>query len=431
MRRLLPAVLVALAAAPAAAAAPSHAAFALRVVGPAHSGYFLYELAPGTTRSGAVIVTNTGDASGTVKLSTADATTGPSGGTIYLTDRAAHGPGGWVSMDVRSLTLSAGAHAGVGFRVHVPRGTKPGEYVGGIVARSVHDGDDGGRVRDLAIMAVQVDVPGKRVHHLAIGAVSAAGAGRLVVRVANRGNVLEKPKGSIAISRGGRTVETKPLRLRTILPHTSVDYPVALRQPLPAGTYEAAVDLGAVPVHRRLVVGAVGSATPPPVSTTGSTQVTTAPAPVALPGTADTGGGSTPWPWIGAGCGAVLVLAGLLLLLRPGRGNPVVRYVTLPPPLPAGSAPAPPAEPAADAEPEHEPEPEPAAVVEPPPPVAPPAANGSTCETWHFWQVRYDEAVRGDDGVWRFPHRCRTCGVELLARDVHDASEQAARAETR
>jgi hypothetical protein len=36
--------------------------------------------------------------------------------------------------------------------------------------------------------------------------------------------------------------------------------------------------------------------------------------------------------------------------------------------------------------------------------------------------------VQGSDGVWRFPHRCKSCGVEVLARDVTDASELAATA---
>jgi hypothetical protein len=27
--------------------------------------------------------------------------------------------------------------------------------------------------------------------------------------------------------------------------------------------------------------------------------------------------------------------------------------------------------------------------------------------------------------VWRFPHRCRNCGLELMATDIADASAQA------
>ena len=43
----------------------------------------------------------------------------------------------------------------------------------------------------------------------------------------------------------------------------------------------------------------------------------------------------------------------------------------------------------------------------------------------HLWEVAYDRGHLGSDGVWRFPHRCRTCGRELLATDVRDASARA------
>jgi hypothetical protein len=42
-----------------------------------------------------------------------------------------------------------------------------------------------------------------------------------------------------------------------------------------------------------------------------------------------------------------------------------------------------------------------------------------------MWDVAYDRGQLGADGAWRFPHRCRSCGVELLARDVADATAQA------
>jgi len=34
---------------------------------------------------------------------------------------------------------------------------------------------------------------------------------------------------------------------------------------------------------------------------------------------------------------------------------------------------------------------------------------------------------RCGEPVWRFPHRCQNCGLELLASDVADASAQADR----
>jgi hypothetical protein len=47
------------------------------------------------------------------------------------------------------------------------------------------------------------------------------------------------------------------------------------------------------------------------------------------------------------------------------------------------------------------------------------------CDPHHYWDVAYDRGELGDDGIWRFPHRCRTCGLELLARDVDDATAHA------
>ena len=61
--------------------------------------------------------------------------------------------------------------------------------------------------------------------------------------------------------------------------------------------------------------------------------------------------------------------------------------------------------------------PEPAAAV--PPPVPSPAGREP-----HLWAVAYHHGVLGDDGIWRFPHRCRTCGVEVLGRDIGDATAQ-------
>lgn len=70
-------------------------------------------------------------------------------------------------------------------------------------------------------------------------------------------------------------------------------------------------------------------------------------------------------------------------------------------------------------------EPEPPASA-PPAPVAPAPASSSACDESHLWGVAYHQGVLGNDGAWRFPHRCRTCGLEVLGRDVGDATAQAA-----
>src|SRR3954462_6921381 len=110
MRRLLAIVPVALVVAPIAAAVTKGPVFGLRAVGNPKRGYFIYTLAPGATKTGAVIVSNTGTASGTGKLFPADATTGKTSGTVYLTDQKPVRAGAWITLDQNELTLAPGAH---------------------------------------------------------------------------------------------------------------------------------------------------------------------------------------------------------------------------------------------------------------------------------------------------------------------------------
>jgi hypothetical protein len=160
-----------------------------------------------------------------------------------------------------------------------------------------------------------------------------------------------------------------------------------------------------------------------------------------------------PWSLIAGAAAAILVLLALVLLwLR--HTKPKHKGTTLqplPPPVTAGASPAagsvaertqPPA-PATGAPTQMAPPPAPEPVAAPQPVAAPepvalpvaaavavaqPApqhqASRPECDQ-HLWEVAYDRGALGNDGVWRFPHRCRSCGLELLATDVTEATAQA------
>src|SRR6266436_2564709 len=140
IRRLILLTLAALAIAPAAIAAapkPVGPIFGVRAVGNPKLGYFVYPANAGAVLHGAVAVTNTGDRAGTVKLYPADATTGATSGTVYLTDTAPAGVGTWISLGSHTLTLKPAQRTVVPFTVHVPARAATGDYVGGIVAETV------------------------------------------------------------------------------------------------------------------------------------------------------------------------------------------------------------------------------------------------------------------------------------------------------
>jgi hypothetical protein len=416
MRRLTVLVFAALAIAPAAQAAPKSAVFGLRAVGSNARGYFVYSLAAGRSQTGAVIVSNAGTARGTVKLFTADATTGHTTGTVYETDKKPSRVGSWVTLSTRSLTLAPGQHKRVPFTLHVPRGQKAGEWVGGIVAETLR-GVAGTkskqkasvqiRIRDLTIVAVQANVPGPHVVSFQIGGASTGGQRgfqQVVVHFANAGNVLLKPTGTATIfDSHGRRVQTLPFTMDTFLPKTAIDYPILLKKALAAGDYSAAIRLSAN--------GRTFSSKPAfSVSKQDVKQVFTSASPTQAPPVASTegGGSSTPWALIAAVAvlAAIVVLLALWQLLRRRTSPPQRLREAL------DDAPRP-----FYLEPELDDGREPETV---PAPVARPAS----CEPEHYWEVAYQRPQLGDDGVWRFPHTCRTCGLEVLASDVADASAQ-------
>jgi hypothetical protein len=485
-RRLAAVFLVALGLAPAAHAAGGPV-FGLRAVGNPKLGYFVYPLQPGHAAHGAVIVSNTGTKAGTVRLSSADATTGSTSGTVYLTNRRPRLAGAWISLQSSRLFLRPGRHARVEFDVRVPRSVQPGQWVGGIVAESSHrvQGPSSKRkarvqinIRDLTIVAVQVNVAGAQRTAMKVGAVKTGGQRgfqQLITHLANDGSVLVKPRGTVTVfSKDGSRLQSLPFTMDTFLPRTAIDYPVLLKHALAPGTYSVLVSLNVPPnagakgatvsARRTLVVSPqdvkqVFTSATPQTPPTGGLATSSSPSP--------TGSSSSPsWWLVAAIVGAALLLVILFVLLlgrrRPPSAAPAAPVEPAPaidrngasavsvaprvgtpadwtaPPPPRAQEPEPRAAPDTivdaapvverapepPAAPRPEPEVEPAPAVEPEPLRA--AATPSLRRCDHLWEVAYHRGILGNDGVWRFPHHCRDCGRELLATDVTDASRQAA-----
>jgi hypothetical protein len=429
MRRAALTLVLGLALVPQALAAPKSAVFGLRAAGDPRLGYFVYPMAAGTARHGAVIVSNVGTATGTVTLSIADGTTGNTSGTVYKTDTKATGPGTWVALSRKSLTLKPGTHRTIPFTVRVPGNAKPGQWVAGIVAenaRRVATQKPGQKarvqikIRDLTIVAVQVNVPGPKKIDFAIGDVTTSGTRgfqKAVVHFENRGNVLTKPTGVVTIyDSHGKALQALPFTMDTFLPDTAIDYPLLLKKALGAGDYSAAVRLvvaGTAGSPSKVFVGKPSFS----VSAQDVKQVFTSAPPQAAPTGSSASSGTPAWAIAVAAAGAALLLAGLVwLLARRRRRDPRPGTTLLRPPVIVDPAPTP-AEPVAVAE-------LPAAPVAPTPALPVSRQNGGGCEE-HYWDVAYERGELGDDGVWRFPHRCRNCGLQLLARDIGDASAQA------
>jgi hypothetical protein len=337
-RRLLAAAVVVsgsvFLAAPAAAAPTP--AVGLRAIGHWPHGYYIYQAKPGTVLHGAIALVNTGKAGGQVRMYPADSTTGQTSGAVYLTSTTSpHQTGRWIALATTTTHLAAGAQKRVAFTVTVPAGASPGPHLAGIVAEPVQEqlssrstGKASVQIkfRSLAIVAVEIDVPGPLHAHLAVGTIKPGGRKgiqQLLVHLANTGNVMLKPAGTLTIRDAtGHVLKRLPLQLDTFLPHTAIDYPVTVNgHGLPAGEYTTSISLA----YHGLTGGGNGTATATPpltIDTANETQVygqTTPPTgttAAANPTHATNSNGISPLLWAAIAAAALALLAGVYLLGR-------------------------------------------------------------------------------------------------------------------
>lgn len=243
---------------PAALAAGRGPTFTLKALGaPSGTSYFVFGSRPGATIVGDVRVANEGDHPGTVRLYGADAVTGQTTGAVYRSrEDPRHDVGAWLSMSVHRLHLGPGQSRVIGFRVRVPSTVRPGQHLGGIVAENAalqktkrrERGRSSFRIdiRNLSILAVQVNLPGPRVEKLGLTSVRpghAEGFQTLLIGMRNEGNELLRGRGSMLISdENGEALKQTTFNVDTFVPRTSIAYPFAVPgEALPAGRYRAAV----------------------------------------------------------------------------------------------------------------------------------------------------------------------------------------------
>jgi hypothetical protein len=251
---LLALAVLALSQSASAASPPAYSSFSIRPVS-GTTGYFVLDGNRGDRLVGSFRVVNTGTKAGTALLHPVDATTGVTSGAVYL-DRIAkrRGAGRWIALPVKRVTLRPGQAKVVRFTVSVPRSSRAGHHLGGIVAENLEltagqpSSKGAGlqvRVRHLSVVAVQVNLPGREVakmgfHGVRVGVSTGYEVLHLAFR--NAGNVLLRPRLALQVTDvRGRVVVREARDLDTFVPQTQIPYPFYLTgKPLASGTYELA-----------------------------------------------------------------------------------------------------------------------------------------------------------------------------------------------
>jgi hypothetical protein len=241
-----------------ASSAHAKAVFSVQPSKTTKTGYFVLPGSPGATIQSAIEVLNTGDQAGSASIYAVDGTTGQTSGAVYRSRQEKRKDvGSWIQLSKTSVTLPAHSKETIPFTVSVPSDAFAGQHLGGIVAapanlagtRTLSKTKRSSfqvKIRELSVVAVQVNLPGPQVVKMAITGIHASGIpGRqsILIGLSNVGNVFVKGKGSLTIAdSSGKKVKQQDFPIDTFVSHTHVDLPVyTAGKPLANGSYMATV----------------------------------------------------------------------------------------------------------------------------------------------------------------------------------------------
>ena len=141
--------------------------------------------------------------------------------------KAARGAAGWLHARPRRLRLAPHATGSFRLTAKPPAGARPGDHPALVLLATRPPADKKVHVLLRVGVVVLVRVAGTVVHHLEPQALSVhrSGATRLFsLRLANRGNVAERLRGSrleLVLRRHGKRLATLRARLLDLLPHSA------------------------------------------------------------------------------------------------------------------------------------------------------------------------------------------------------------------
>jgi hypothetical protein len=191
--------------------------------------------------SRAITITNTGDAAAAVDVRPADFVLDRRGKPRIVQERQR--AAGWLRLRPRRLVVGPRATAVVIVSSAAAAGALPGDHPALVLFTTRPPRAAGVGIRLRIGVVVFVRVAGRVVHRLEIGAL---GVRRRVLEaeVANRGNVVERTRVRVTLSRGRHVLVRLGSAARTLLPHSHgiarVRYPDRLR-----GWVTARVEVGA------------------------------------------------------------------------------------------------------------------------------------------------------------------------------------------
>jgi hypothetical protein len=221
-------------------------AFALRSVTGSNVQPLRTEINAGQTQELQVVIENLGEIPVELHTCAADGLTNRNGGFGMQADsEPINPPTTWADYSHTTVTLEPGTGVERTFRVFVPPGTDPGQYVFGIAAENAEPveipGSDMFNQVTRKIMAVIITVPGPVNPSLELGEPTVVDQDHfmaLIFPIANTGNIRIRPEGTLHLRHiSGREAASISVAMRPVYAGHDTTLEVVLPQELPGGTY--------------------------------------------------------------------------------------------------------------------------------------------------------------------------------------------------
>jgi hypothetical protein len=258
-RRALAVVAVLVVGAGAAMAQQQAGEFSLRPVRPADAparerSYVVRTVAPGTAFDDTLEARNLTDRPLDLVVEPVDAAVTPDGS--FAPGATAAAEGGWLRVTPNRVRVPARSGVRVALRVTVPADASPGDHIAAVVVRKAEQPTGPGVqvVNQVGVRVYLTVTPSatarpalRRAFELrSLLWTGAPNAREFAAEVANVGDLLVEPLGTLTIARGDFTTSTDVPVLGTVPPGSTLTFPVRAPGALERGTYEARLRLRAV-----------------------------------------------------------------------------------------------------------------------------------------------------------------------------------------
>ncbi|MGH2558947.1 MAG: hypothetical protein ACRDJH_07775 [Thermomicrobiales bacterium] len=198
-----------------------------------------------------VVLANTGNVAFEGRTYATNAYSGENGGfAVAETGAAPEGVTTWLDYPEELYTIAPGKGIERTFRVAVPEGTEPGQYITALVLENAEalavEGSENFEQLVRFAVPVFITVPGPIEPEFEVGEITLITEeinALIYVEIVNTGNVRVRPEGTVTVSdAGGEQLFNAPVSMGSVYARDSTSLVVGL-PPLPFGKYQITVDL--------------------------------------------------------------------------------------------------------------------------------------------------------------------------------------------